>query len=77
MKLSGDKLERLLQHLGCREDELPDFGYYPTGKKGEYLQYESDTELRDTENVPLKENIHAYPVFDTFFHQKSQIIIFQ
>ena len=60
MKLSGDKLERLLQHLGCREDELPDFGYFPTGKKGEYLQYESDTELRDTENVPLKENIHAY-----------------
>lgn len=60
VKLSGDKLERLLQQLGCREAELPDFGYYPTGKKGEYRQYESDSELRDTENVPLKENIHAY-----------------
>lgn len=60
VKLQGEKLSDLLEHLGCKEDALPDHGYYPTGKKGEYLQYETESELRDYENVPLKENIHDY-----------------
>jgi len=60
LKLSGDKLEQLLHHLDCREHELPDFGYYPTDKKGEYITYESNTDLRDSESVPLKDNIHRY-----------------
>ena len=38
----------------------PDFGYYPGRKKGEYIIYESDSNLRDNENVPLKESIHDY-----------------
>ncbi|WP_055446398.1 type I restriction-modification system subunit M [Lacinutrix mariniflava] len=29
-------------------------------KKGEYITYETESDLRDTENVPLKDNIHAY-----------------
>lgn len=37
-----------------------DFGYYPTPKKGEYLTYESNADLRDSESVPLKDNIHRY-----------------
>lgn len=60
VKLPGDKLEKLLEHLACKESELADFGYFPTGKKNEYLQYETESDLRDTENVPLKEKIHAY-----------------
>lgn len=60
VKLSESKLEELLEHLGCTEGQLPDYGYYPTGKKGEYLQYETESDLRDTENVPLKENIYDY-----------------
>ncbi|MCB0535339.1 MAG: SAM-dependent DNA methyltransferase [Saprospiraceae bacterium] len=60
VKLSGDKLDRLLQHLGCSESQLADYGYFPTAKKGEYLQYETESDQRDTENVPLKENIHDY-----------------
>jgi type I restriction enzyme M protein len=59
-KLSGEKLEKLLHHLDCTAAELPDYGYYPTGKKDEYLSYESESDLRDTENVPLKEDIHPY-----------------
>jgi type I restriction enzyme M protein len=39
---------------------LPDYGYFPTNKKGEYMQYETESDLRDTENVPLKENIYEY-----------------
>ena len=59
-KLTGDKLEQLLEHLNCQETELADYGYFATNKKGEYLEYETESDLRDTENVPLKENIYAY-----------------
>lgn len=59
-KLSGDKLEKLLTHLDCTENQLADYGYYATAKKGEYTVYETDSDLRDTENVPLKDNIHNY-----------------
>lgn len=60
VKLTGDKLERLLRHLDCEESQLADYGYFPTDKKGEYLEYETESDLRDTENVPLTENIYAY-----------------
>ena len=59
-KLSGDKLAKLLAHLDCKETDLADFGYYATDKKGEYTVYETESDLRDTENVPLKDNIHSY-----------------
>ena len=59
-KLTGDKLQNLLQHLGCEEKDLADFGYFPTEKKGEYLTYETETDLRDTEDVPLKDSVHEY-----------------
>jgi len=59
-KLSGDKLEKLLDHLGCAESQLADYGYFATAKKGEYTEYETESDLRDTENVPLKEAIYDY-----------------
>ncbi|WP_027124943.1 type I restriction-modification system subunit M [Gelidibacter mesophilus] len=75
-KLSGDKLQNLLIHLGCKEEDLPNYGYFPVGhtekpvlseskgsrsaKGGEYITYETESDLRDTENVPLKDNIHDY-----------------
>jgi len=59
-KLSGDKLDQLLHHLGCTQEQLPDYGYYPSGKPNEYLVYDSQSDLRDSESVPLEESIHAY-----------------
>lgn len=59
-KLSGDKLKDVLNHLGCTEKELVHYGYFTTDKKGEYLEYETESDLRDTENIPLKENIQDY-----------------
>ena len=59
-KLTADKLAKLLTHLNCEETDLADFGYYPSSKKGEYMVYETESDLRDTENVPLKDNIHRY-----------------
>lgn len=65
-KLEGAKLDKLLKYLGCKEDQLADYGYLPSKKKGEpasrgwYIEYETESDLRDTENVPLKENIYEY-----------------
>ncbi|PKD17616.1 DNA methylase [Salegentibacter salinarum] len=59
-KLSGEKLSTLLAHLSCTEEQLPDFGYFPTGKAGEYVIFETESDLRDYENVPLKEQIYGY-----------------
>lgn len=59
-KISGNKLDKLLHHLGCEESELADYGYYKTDKLNEYIEYESDTDLRDSENIPLKEDIYEY-----------------
>ncbi|MDK2069857.1 class I SAM-dependent DNA methyltransferase [Aliarcobacter butzleri] len=59
-KINGDKLDKLCDYLGSKESELQDFGYYPTGKKDEFVEYESDTDLRDSENIPLKDDIYQY-----------------
>lgn len=59
-KLSGEKLNDLLRHLNCTVEQLPDYGYFPSGKKDEYIIYETESDLRDYENVPLKESIHDY-----------------
>jgi len=60
VKLTSDKLKEVLVRQDCTEAQLADHGYYPTGKKGEYLQYETESDLRDTENIPLKVNIYHY-----------------
>ncbi|MEO8239731.1 MAG: class I SAM-dependent DNA methyltransferase [Flavobacterium sp.] len=60
VKLAGDKLNQLLEKLDCTEKDLPNYGFYPTAKKGEFLTYETESDLRDTENVPLKESIYNY-----------------
>jgi type I restriction enzyme M protein len=60
-KLKNDKLEELLEHLDCTEEQLEDYGFYPIeGKKNEYTIYETESDLRDYEHVPLKEDIYEY-----------------
>ncbi|MEA2051009.1 MAG: hypothetical protein U9O56_09800 [Campylobacterota bacterium] len=59
-KISADKLEKLLDHLGCEENELEHYGYYKTDKANEFIEYESDTDLRDSESIPLKDEIQNY-----------------
>ena len=56
--------------LEASEEQLADFGYWPGTKPGQWIEYETDSELRDTENVPLafdsaqaaggEQVIHAY-----------------
>ncbi len=70
-KLSPKKLGALLMELQCKQEELHDFGYWPSGNKGEYIEYETDSDLRDTENVPLKEDIHDYFLREVRPHVKE------
>ncbi|MDX9887028.1 class I SAM-dependent DNA methyltransferase [Thauera sp.] len=50
-KLDAGKLDELLNQLGTTRDKLGDYGYVAAA--GGYIEYEPDSELRDTENVPL------------------------
>ena len=60
VKLTADKLEQLLTHLDCKEEQLADFGYFASDKANEYLVYETESNLRDFENIPLKDTVHDY-----------------
>ena len=65
VKISGDKLDELLDRYGCTQAQLPDFGFYPTNKKNEYITNEANTDLRDSESVSLlkddePQSIHQY-----------------
>lgn len=53
------ELEAVAAGLGCGIEELADFGLYAQ-PDGCWLTYESSTELRDSEAVPLKDSIHRY-----------------
>lgn len=56
-KLTGTKLKDLAKELQTTAERLGDYGYWPhaskSSKAGEFIEYEPDSELRDTENVPL------------------------
>jgi type I restriction enzyme M protein len=60
VKLTADKLATLLDRLDCSEADLPLYGYYLTAKAGVYRTYETSSNLRDTESIPLKENVQDY-----------------
>lgn len=56
--LKPQNIKEIQQRLGCTEAELHHYGYYKT--TGGYLEYETESDLRDTENVPLQEEILPY-----------------
>ncbi|RUR17636.1 SAM-dependent DNA methyltransferase [Legionella sp. km535] len=60
IKLSGEKLALLIHRYDCEERELSYFGYYPTGRKNEYVTYETCSDLRDYELIPLHQSIQRY-----------------
>lgn len=62
-KVGSKDVERLVDVYGIDEKRLADYGYFP-GEKGsyvaQYLEYETDSDLRDTEKIPVKEDIYEY-----------------
>jgi type I restriction enzyme M protein len=60
-KLKTEKLDELLQRLDTTVEHLPDFGYWETEKSGVWVEYETDSDLRDTEDVPLNYALNIDP----------------
>ncbi len=58
--LKGKKLGLLLEKYNTELEHLGDFGYWPGQADGEFIEYQPDSELRDSENVPLDQTIHDY-----------------
>jgi type I restriction enzyme M protein len=60
-KFDKEQLKTLLNRLKITKKEaLADFGYFATSKANEYIEYESQSDLRDSENIPLNSSIHDY-----------------
>ena len=57
-KLNTAAIDELTETFDVAAEALQEFGYWLAD--GKHTEYEPDAELRDTENVPLAGNIHAY-----------------
>lgn len=49
----------MTEKIGIREEVLADYGIFATAD-GKLLQYEEDSNLRNTEKVPVSEDIYKY-----------------
>ena len=62
-KVGSKEVETLMDTFGIDEKRLSDYGFFP-GEKGsyvsQYVEYETDSDLRDTEKIPVKEDIYEY-----------------
>ncbi|MBR3821301.1 MAG: SAM-dependent DNA methyltransferase [Kiritimatiellae bacterium] len=59
VKSNAKALKELCGVYGVPEGRLADYGYFPTDR-GTYITYEPDTDLRDGEKIPVKEDIWEY-----------------
>ena len=58
-KSKTKEITRLIETYQIPEERLSDYGYYSLPKGG-YVEYESDSNLKDGEKIPVKENIYTY-----------------
>lgn len=58
VKVNSKDVTTLIDMFGVDSDALADYGLYAKGK--EYIIYESDSDLRDSEKIPVSEDIHEY-----------------
>lgn len=57
-KSSSKDIEALQSTYGIVTEVLADYGYTKSGYT--FLEYETDSDLRDSEKIPVKEDIHEY-----------------
>ena len=57
-KPSSKDIEALQSTYGIVTEVLADYGYTKSGYT--FLEYETDSDLRDSEKIPVKEDIHEY-----------------
>ena len=58
-KANSKDIAKLMERYGISKDMLPDYGFFPYGNN-EYVQYETDSDLRDNEKITVKQDIHSY-----------------
>ena len=58
-KSNSKDIEMLMDVYGIDRSLFANYGYYVSGKNG-YVEYEADSDLRDTEKIPVKEDIYEY-----------------
>ncbi len=59
VKSNAKAIKELETVYGVPEERLADYGYFPTDR-GTFVSYEPDTDLRDGEKIPVKEDIWEY-----------------
>lgn len=57
-KANSKEIEKLEATFGITDEMLADYGYQKAGKG--YIEYESDSDLRDSEKITVKEDIYEY-----------------
>lgn len=60
-KANSKEIASLMAVYGIPEERLNEYGYWKAldGSK-QYVEYETDSDLRDTEKIPVKEDIYEY-----------------
>lgn len=59
LKAKNKDIPAFLATYGINEERLADYGYYQQ-TDGTFVTYEPDSDLRDTEKIPVKEDIWEY-----------------
>lgn len=59
LKADAKDLDALEITFKVPRERFADYGYHPAAK-GKYIEYEPDSDLRDTEKIPVKEDIYEY-----------------
>ncbi|MCM1140122.1 MAG: type I restriction-modification system subunit M [Muribaculum sp.] len=60
VKATSKDVTTLTDVYGVDSGKLADYGLYVQPKGKEYIIYESDSDLRDSEKIPVNEDIHEY-----------------
>ncbi|MBR5696058.1 MAG: SAM-dependent DNA methyltransferase [Paludibacteraceae bacterium] len=61
-KADSKEVVKLMDTYGVDEELLADYGFFADKPNyvGKYIEYESDSDLRDSEKIPVKEDIYEY-----------------
>ena len=60
-KLNSKDIAALMEQYGVSEERLDDYGFWKAADGSKiYTEYETDSDLRDTEKIPVKEDIYEY-----------------
>ena len=60
VKSNAKDISTLTDTFGIAKEYLADYGFFTEQSSKEYIVYESDSELRDSEKIPVNEDIHEY-----------------